>query len=105
MKSTIKEYVRNFHICKRNKVEHLWPMGLLQSIPILNQVWSDISMDFIEGLLMSGEYNYVMMIVGIFNKYAHFLGMKYLFTSSQVVEIFIKDFIRLYKIPSSIITD
>lgn len=68
----IKEYVSNCQICQRNKVEHLWPVGLLQPIPIPYQVWSDISMDFIESLSILGRYICIMVIVDRFNKYTHY---------------------------------
>ncbi|WVY89402.1 hypothetical protein V8G54_034916 [Vigna mungo] len=47
MKKDIKEWVQQCTVCQRNKAETLAPIGLLQPLPILTQVWSDISMDFI----------------------------------------------------------
>lgn len=37
-------------ICQRNKVENVTSPGLLQPLPIPDQVWADISMDFVEGV-------------------------------------------------------
>ncbi|XP_031284841.1 uncharacterized protein LOC116143531 [Pistacia vera] len=50
MKKDIKEFVDACTICKQNKYNALSPTGLLQPLPIPNQVWEDVSMDFIMGL-------------------------------------------------------
>uniref|UniRef100_A0A2N9J7H4 Chromo domain-containing protein n=1 Tax=Fagus sylvatica TaxID=28930 RepID=A0A2N9J7H4_FAGSY len=50
MKTRVKEFIRQCDICQRHKVDNLSPAGLLQPLPIPTQVWSDISMDFIDGL-------------------------------------------------------
>lgn len=62
-------------------------------------------MDFIEWLPLLGGYNCVMMVVDRFNKYVHFFGMKHPFATLQVAHISIKDFVRLYGISTSIITN
>lgn len=38
MKGNIKQWVRNYDICKRNKGELIAPLGLLESLPIPEQV-------------------------------------------------------------------
>jgi hypothetical protein len=48
--SQIKEYLRECDICQRNKADLTLPSGLLQPLPIPTIIWSDISMDFVEGL-------------------------------------------------------
>jgi hypothetical protein len=46
----IHDFVRTYTTCQRNKTEALHPSGLLQPLDVPSQVWSDISLDFVEGL-------------------------------------------------------
>lgn len=48
--SGVLDFIRKCAVCQRNKAEHCKPSGLLQSLPIPTMVWSDLSMDFIDGL-------------------------------------------------------
>lgn len=47
MRIDIAEFVANCDICRRIKVEHQRPTGLLKLLDILIWKWDDISMDFI----------------------------------------------------------
>ena len=53
MRNEIGIFVVECEIHQRNKDENVSYPGLLQPLPILEQVWIDISMDFIEGLSTS----------------------------------------------------
>jgi hypothetical protein len=53
MKKSIKRFIRECPICQRNKQENTLPAGLLQPLLIPNRIWSDISLDFVEGLPIS----------------------------------------------------
>lgn len=46
----VKEFVQTCVTCQRNKWDHLHPTGLLQPLPVPQQIWDDISMDFVEGV-------------------------------------------------------
>lgn len=50
MRAHIRDFVATCLICQRNKVEHLKPAGMLQPLPVPHHVWTDVSMDFVEGL-------------------------------------------------------
>lgn len=53
MQKDINKFVQECVVCQVSKPELIHPLGLLQPLPILSKVWSDISMDFIEGLPVS----------------------------------------------------
>ncbi|GJV20478.1 transposon ty3-G gag-pol polyprotein [Tanacetum coccineum] len=53
MRRMVKELVRTFDVCQRNKANLSSYPGLLQPLPILTQIWHDISMDFIDALPVS----------------------------------------------------
>jgi hypothetical protein len=45
----VREFVQACSTCQRNKSEHLQPADLLQPLQVPLEVWSDISMDFVDG--------------------------------------------------------
>jgi hypothetical protein len=47
MKREIAEYVAKCAICQQVKVEHQRPAGELQSLPIPEWKWENITMDFV----------------------------------------------------------
>ncbi|GJS59021.1 reverse transcriptase [Tanacetum coccineum] len=53
LRKMVKEWVRNCDNCQRNKSDISATSGLLQPLPILERIWQDISMDFIESLPLS----------------------------------------------------
>lgn len=50
MKEDIQEYIKHCTICQQAKVDHVKIPGLLQPLPVLDQAWKVVCMDFIEGL-------------------------------------------------------
>jgi hypothetical protein len=50
MKDDVMRYIKEFSTCQENKDEHTHPTELLQPLPIPEQKWESISMDFITGL-------------------------------------------------------
>ena len=80
-------------------------MGPLQPLPIPDQVWDDITMDFIKGMPKSKGYSAILVVVDRLTKYAHFVAQKHPFTVVTIANIFIQEVVRLHGIPQSIISD
>lgn len=99
MHKQIHKYVAECDTCQRNKTESLSPVGLLQPLPIPCQVWDDISLDFIEGLLTSGSKNSILVIDDHLSKAAHFLALSHSYATKTIAEKFIKGIVKLNSMP------
>lgn len=58
-------------ICIQNKFDNQPNAELLQPIPVPHQVWSEVSMDFIEGLPRLEGKDSIMVVVDRSTKYAY----------------------------------
>lgn len=88
-------------ICQKNKTSALSPTRLLIPLEISDAIWNDISMDFIEGLPKSGGWEVILVVVDRLSKYAHFLTLKHPYTAKIVVEVFVKEVVKLHGYPKS----
>ncbi|KAL0540119.1 hypothetical protein IC582_024349 [Cucumis melo] len=105
MKSDVKKHCDSYITCQRNKSLALSPAGLLIPLEIPHQVWSDISMDFIDGLPKAKGCDVILVVVDRLNKYSHFFALKHPYTAKSVANIFVKEIVRLHGFPSSIVSD
>ena len=105
MKKRIVEYVKACETCQRHEHSALSPAGLLQPLPIPNQVWEHVSMDFVKGFPKAKGKNIVLVVVDRLTKYAHFIALNHPFTEAIVADAFIKEIVHLHGFPYSIISD
>jgi IS30 family transposase len=105
MRKDIKKLVKECEVCQVNKHETIHPAGLLQPLPILTRAWSDISMDFIEGLPSSHGCNVILVVVDRFTKYGYFLSLSHPYTASKVAHIFLTHIFKLHGMPKTIVSD
>ena len=105
MKKEIKEYVAACNICQRLKSGNCFPGGLLQPLPIPQQVWEDLSMDFIEGLPKSGDKDCILVVIDRFFKMGHFIPLSHPFTATQVGQAFLDNVYKIHGMPKTIVSD
>lgn len=105
MKSDIKKYCEECVVFQKNRSLALTPTGLLLPLEIPNGVWSDVSMDIIEGLPKSNGFEVIFVVVDRFSTYGHFLTLKHPFTVKTVAELFVKEIVQLHGYPKSIVSD
>jgi hypothetical protein len=96
LKEDVLRYVRECMTCQQNKSERTHPAGLLQSLPIPEQKWKRISMDFITGLPKVQGRDYIYVVVDNLTKYAHFFAIPSEYSTSQVAYIFFREVFRLH---------
>ena len=103
LKSAVQEFAHACVTYQRAKPDCTRLPGLLQPVP--NRAWQVISMDFVEGLPLSGGFNCILVIVDTFSKYAHFLGLKHPFTAATVAKLFVTQVYKLHGLSNAIMSD
>ncbi|XP_019158364.1 PREDICTED: uncharacterized protein LOC109155092 [Ipomoea nil] len=81
---SVREFIAQCTICQQHKWENTHPSGLLQSLPIPEQIWSEVSMDFIVGLPKVQGKSVILVVVDRLSKYAHFFPLAHPYTASSV---------------------
>ena len=97
--------MRQCQTCQQAKTERIQSLGLLQPLPIPDQAWDIISLDFIEGLPPSDNYNALLVVIDKFSKYGHFIPIRHPFTALQIAHIFMSNVYKLHGLPKTIISD
>jgi hypothetical protein len=105
MKMDVQSYIQQCIICQKAKCERLHPTDLLQPLPVPQDAWQDLTMDFIEKLPKSEGYDTIMVVVDRFSKYAHFMPLKHPFLAPSVAQIFLDQVVKLHGLPKSIVSD
>ncbi|KAA0032796.1 transposon Tf2-1 polyprotein isoform X1 [Cucumis melo var. makuwa] len=72
--------------------------GFINAFGNTDAIWSEISMDFIEGLpkVVGFELEVILVVVDRMHKYGHFVVLKHPNTAKSVVEIFAKGIVWLH---------
>ncbi|OWM70560.1 hypothetical protein CDL15_Pgr014233 [Punica granatum] len=101
----IRQLVRECQVCQQNKAEHLAYPGLLQPLPMPKSIFTDISMDFIEGLPRSLGKEVIFVVVDRCTKYAHFMSLTHPYSATTVAQTFMDNVFKLHGMPESIVSD
>lgn len=86
-------------------MDSLLPAGLLEPLLILDKIWEDLEMDFVEGLPMFRGENIILVVVDRLSKYVHFIPIHHPFSAIKIATSFVRDVIHLYGISRSIVSD
>ncbi|XP_031262788.1 uncharacterized protein LOC116120957 [Pistacia vera] len=104
MLGDVQTIVARYGVCHRAKSH--FKSGMYTPLPIPNQHWEDLSMDFIVVVLRTqrGKVS-IMVVVDRFSEMAHFIACNKTNDASHVVELFFKEIVKLHGVPRSIVLD
>ena len=85
----VTEFCKSCMMCMHSKSQCHHPYGLLKQLPILEQPWNSISMDFIEQLLKSTGYTAILVVVDRLTKQAIFIPTHDTITLADLAKLFI----------------
>jgi hypothetical protein len=92
-------------MCQQAKVERVKYPGLLQPLSTPTAAWQVISLDFVEGLPTSHGFDCIMVVVDLFSKYAHFIGLKHPFMALSVAKQYMCYVYKLHVLPTAMVSD
>ena len=109
MKQDVQEYVEECDLCQLVKVHRHRPYGELQSLPLPDRPWKEITLDFITDLPPSrrrdGVYDSVLVVVDRYTKIARYFPTTKKITAVNLAELFINEIIAYYGCPKGIVFD
>ncbi|KAJ4795897.1 polyprotein [Rhynchospora pubera] len=105
MHKSVETFVQACDICQKCKPTNHSPYGLLQPIAVPDELWADLSMDFVTHLPSSGGYTAILVVVDRFSKGIHLAPLPPHYTATKVAQVFWEIVGKLHGMPKSIISD
>ena len=101
----IAKYVKHCHVYARSKTFRQGKTGVLRPLPVPEQRWQDLSVDFVTGLPESKGIDAIMVVVDRLSKICHFSPCLTTLDVEGLAALFLKDIWRLHGLPRTIISD
>ena len=102
----VNKFVKTCMICQQTKSLTKRTHDLLQPLPIPEERWSSVSLDFITGLPPTPSgYDTIMVVVDRSTKVAHFIPTVKSVSGEVAAKLFIDNIIRIHGLPQEIISD
>ena len=105
MSQSIGQYCATCDMCLRTKVQRHRPIGELHPLPIPEERWKVVSVDFVVELPESNGYDAVMCMVESTTKHAHFISTHMTVSALGVARLYLHHVWKLHGLPSIIISD
>ena len=67
--------------------------------------WTDVSLDFVEGLPKSQRYEVILVVVDRLTKYSHFIPISHPYSAAKLASLYMHYVLKLHGLPVSIVSD
>jgi len=101
----MKRFITNCDTCQRTKVVQHAPYRLLHSEEAPDRPWKSLALDFIRDLPKSADYDTILVVIDRLIKMSHFIPCWKGLDARQFANLFMKEIVRLHRLPHDIITD
>jgi len=105
----VQQYVSSCHVCQEVKFKRHKPYGELQSLPIPEKPFQEVSMDFIVGLppsrLGAQVFDSILVIVDRFTKFSLYIPTTKKITAEALAQLVERKLLAKYGLPEGILSD
>jgi len=98
-------YVSHCDLCLRTKIQRRLLTRELQPLPIPEERWDVISVDFISELPELGGYDSIMVAVDSAGKHSHFIETVTTVTATGVANLYLRNVWKLHGLPRKVISN
>ena len=105
MSRYIGQYTSTCDLCLRTKTQRHRPIGELHPLPIPDEPWDTISVDFIVELPESSGHDATMVVVDSVNKTAHFIPTFVTISAAGSARLFVHHVWKHHGLPRRVISD
>lgn len=106
MQADVKAYCRSCPACMASKAGTQKPAGLLQPLPVPDQKWQSVAMDFIVRLpVTEASHDALLVVTDRLTKLVRCIPTTTTVTAPEVAELFIDHIVRFYGLPQQIVSD
>ena len=105
LRADVQQFCKSCVTCMRSKPQRHKPYRSLKQLPISEQPWNSISMDFIEKLPSSSRFDTILVIVDRLTKQAIFISAHDTIMSTDLARLFVLHVFSKHGIPSHVTSD
>jgi len=105
LRADVQQFCKSCVTCMQSKLQRYKPYRSLKQLPIPEQPWNSISMDFIEKLPSSSGFDTILVIVDRLTKQAIFIPAHDTIMSADLARLFILHVFSKHGVPSYVTSD
>ncbi|CAI7919746.1 unnamed protein product [Closterium sp. NIES-54] len=106
MANDVQKFVTSCDTCQRMKSSKQKKAGLLQPLPVPEQPWHVVSLDFITSLPPTNPgHDTILVVIDKFSKMGHFIPTHTTARTEETAQLFLKHIISQHGIPTTLISD
>ncbi|GJP44696.1 hypothetical protein CLOM_g4057 [Closterium sp. NIES-68] len=106
MADDVQKFVTSCDKCQRMKSSKQKKEGLLQSLPVPEQPWQVVSLDFITRLPpTTSNHDAILVVIDKFSKMGYFIRTHTTARTEETAQLFVRHIISQHGIPTTLISD